>query len=326
MAIFMHMKHQITFFACLLAISACVSTKKFDELAFQKRKLENEKMDLSKTLANQEATIVDLRAKEARLAEVEMELSKRRTEVANLRKSHADLMTKYDELLAQNQAELEISSEEKAMLSKELAAKQTALDQKERELQFLERKLQSQEENLVALQEDVVIRERRLAELTRKLYAKDSLMQSIRSSINEALRGFSAEDLTVSERNGKVYVSLSQNLLFAKGSDVLDAAGKDAIRKVANVLKEHPDIEINVEGHTDSDGTSDKNWDLSVMRATTVVKQLTSSGLDPHQVIASGRGLYFPKVENNTEENKSINRRTEIILSPDLNTLYSLLE
>ena len=320
------MKFTLILLATCISLASCVSTKKYDELAFQKRQLESERTNMTKQIADQEVNIALLKNKERLLVETQDALTKKRMEAENLQKAQTDLMAKYNELLVQNEQVLQISTEEKAILSEELAAQQTALDQKERELQFLERKLQSQEENLVSLQEDVVIRERRLEELTRKLYAKDSLMQSIRGSINDALRSFSAEDLTVSERDGKVYVSLSQNLLFAKGSDVLDVAGKKAIRKVADVLKEHPDIEINVEGHTDSDGTPEKNWDLSVMRATTVVKELTSSGLDPHQVIASGRGFFFPKAKNDTEENKGINRRTEIILSPDLNTLYSLLE
>ena len=320
------MKNTLILLISCLWMTSCVSTKKYDQLAYQKRQLESDKMSMQKKIAEQEINIAALKEQEMLLMETQDALSKKRAEAANLQKAQQDLMEKYDALLAQNEQVLQISTKEKALLSEELAAQQAALDQKERELQFLERKLQSQEENLVSLQNDVLIRERRLAELTRKLYAKDSLMQSIRSSINDALRSFSAEDLTVSEQDGKVYVSLSQNLLFAKGSDVLDVAGKRAIRKVADVLKEHPDIEINVEGHTDSDGTPAKNWDLSVMRATTVVKELTSSGLDPHQVIASGRGLFYPKVKNDTEENKAINRRTEIILSPDLNTLYSLLE
>ena len=98
-------------------------------------------------------------------------------------------------------------------------------------------KLKSQEENLETLQEDVRIRERKLQELTEKLNAKDSVMQLLRNTINDALRGISAEDLTVSEYQGKVYVSLSQNLLFAKGSTVIDPAGRDALRKLAGVLK-----------------------------------------------------------------------------------------
>jgi len=323
-----YMKYRIpVFFAILLfSVSACVSTKKYDELAFQKRMLEKDKSDLSSTVASNQLMISDLKAKEELLGKREMELKKTKSEVEGLKATHEDLLERYNELLSQSNQVLNTATEEKAALSEELGSKQQELDQKERELKFLEMKLKSQEENLESLQEDVIIRERKLMELTSKLNQKDSIMQALRNSVSDALLGFSAADLTVSEYQGKVYVSLSQNLLFAKGSNVIDPAGKDAIRKLAGVLKDHPDIQINVEGHTDTDGTPEKNWDLSVTRATSVVKQLTSSGADPNNITASGRAFYYAKAPNDTEENKSLNRRTEIILSPDLDALYSLLE
>jgi chemotaxis protein MotB len=316
----------LTIMSLLILLSSCVSTKKYDELAYQKRQLEKEKMDMSGIIASNQVMINDLKAKEELLGRRELELGKTRSEVEGLKMTHADLLKKYNELLSQSNAVLNTATEEKAALSEELSSKQTELDQKERELNFLEMKLKSQEENLETLQEDVRIRERKLLELTQKLHAKDSLMQALRNTVNDALRGFSAEDLTVSEYQGKVYVSLSQNLLFAKGSNVIDPAGREALRKLAGVLKNHGDIQINVEGHTDSDGSAEKNWDLSVTRATAVVKVLTNSGANPDNITASGRGLYFPKAPNDTEANKSLNRRTEIILSPDLNVLYSLIE
>ncbi len=305
---------------------SCVSTKKYDELAFQKRQLEAEKSKLTQEVTSKDAMISTLREKETMLTQRESELASTKSQLAALQESQKDLMRKYDELLSQSNEVLDNASQEKAALSEELSAKQQELDQKERELRFLEMKLQSQEENLVTLQEDVRVRERKLLELTEELNARDSMMKMLRASIDDALRGFSDADLTVSEFNGKVYVSLSQNLLFAKGSNVIDQQGLNAIRKLANVLKDNPEIQINVEGHTDSDGSPAKNWDLSVTRATSVVKALTGAGLDPGQVTASGRGLYYPKVPNDTEDNKAINRRTEIILSPNLDALYSLLE
>jgi chemotaxis protein MotB len=295
---------QIVTILTIILLVSCVSTKKYDELAYQKRQLEKEKMDMSGIIASNQVMIDDLKAKEELLGKREVELSKTRSEVEGLKISQADLLQRYNELLSQSDAVLNTASQEKAALSEELSAKQGELDQKERELKFLEMKLTSQEENLEALQEDVRIRERKLLELTQKLHAKDSVMQALRNTVNDALRGFSAEDLTVSEYQGKVYVSLSQNLLFAKGSNVIDPAGREALRKLATVLKNHPDIQINVEGHTDSDGTAEKNWDLSVTRATAVVKLLTSIDADPNNITSSGRGLYFPKAPNDKETNK----------------------
>ncbi|MDH3650239.1 MAG: OmpA family protein [Saprospiraceae bacterium] len=309
----------------LAGLQSCVSTKKFDALAYEKRQLEKEKLEMQQVIAANNQLISDLEEKAVQLTNTEDDLARTKSQFEALQTAHKDMQDKYDELIQQSESILHSSSEEKAALSEELSSKQSELDHKEKELRLMEMRLNSQQENLATLQEDVRIRERKLLELTRSLHEKDSLMQTIRSKVNEALRGFSASDLTITERNGKVYVSLSQNLLFAKGSNVIDQAGRSAIRKLAAVLKSHPDIRINVEGHTDSDGSEARNWDLSVTRATTVVKELSSSGLDGYQITASGRSFFDPKVQNDTESNKSINRRTEIILSPDLDALYDLI-
>ncbi|MBX2815626.1 MAG: OmpA family protein [Saprospiraceae bacterium] len=309
-----------------LLLASCVSTKKFDELAREKRMVEAERTKLQADIARQRTAIADLETKAETLVQVQEQLATTSQQKDGLENTLSDLQQQYDQLLREKQELVSVSGEEKAMLSGELAEKQKQIDQKERELRLLEKKLQSQEENLESLQEDVRIRERKLQDLMYELNEQDSIMRALRSTVTDALTGFSDADLTVSERNGKIYVSLSQNLLFAKGSNVLDNAGKSAIRKLAGVLKDHPDILINVEGHTDPDGTPAKNWDLSVSRATSVVKQLTASGLDPSQVTASGRAFYDPLVPNDVEENKAMNRRTEIILAPRLDVLYNLVE
>lgn len=314
----------ISFISCLTV--SCVSTKKYDQLAREKRLIETERTKLQSEISAQRNAIQDLEGKAAQLVISQQELQRTTEERDGLQNSVNHLQEQYDELLTKNKELVSASGAEKALMSGELSAKQAEIDQKERELRLLERKLQSQEQNLVSLQEDVRIRESKLQDLMYELNEQDSIMQSLRSTVTDALTGFSDADLTVTERGGKIYVSLSQNLLFAKGSDVLDVAGKSAIRKLAGVLKEHPDILINVEGHTDPDGTPSKNWDLSVTRATSVVKQLTASGLDPSQVTASGRAFYDPLLPNDIEENKARNRRTEIILSPRLDVLYNLID
>ncbi len=316
----------LVYIAIILFGASCVSTKKYADLDTQRRTLEVENLDLMKRISNNRAQITDLQAKAEELAQVRQALNTTSAQRDGLQSSHDQIQQQYDDLLAQNQEVINTAGTEKAQLSGELADQKKLLDQKERELNLLERKLQSQQENLRTLQEDIRIRERRLQDLTYEMQEQDSIMTALRTTVSDALTGFSDADLQVTEREGKIYVSLSQNLLFAKGSSALDNAGRDAIRKLARVLKEHPDILINVEGHTDSDGTPNKNWDLSVTRATSVVKQLTASGLDPSQVTASGRAFYAPLVLNDVEENKSLNRRTEIILAPRLDVLYNLIE
>jgi len=150
-------------------------------------------------------------------------------------------------------------------------------------------------------------------------------LTGLRSKVNQALLGFTDADLSVSERNGKIYVSLSQNLLFATNSDNIDWKGKKAIRSLADVLKQNPDINITVEGHTDPDGSPAKNWDLSVRRATAVVKILTETNVNAERITASGRSFYYPIASNATAAGKAKNRRTEIILSPRLDQLYKII-
>lgn len=140
-----------------------------------------------------------------------------------------------------------------------------------------------------------------------------------------ALKGVNEGDLSIEMKNGKVYVTLSNKLLFTSGSTVVDEAGKNALSKLANVLNDNKDIHVMVEGHTDTDKGLD-NWDLSVKRATSIVRILSDDyKVDPTRVTASGRGEFMPVASNKTAEGKGKNRRTEIILTPNLDELFTIL-
>ncbi|NJN42266.1 MAG: OmpA family protein, partial [Flammeovirgaceae bacterium] len=131
---------------------------------------------------------------------------------------------------------------------------------------------------------------------------------------------------------GKVYVSLAEQLLFGSGSIVVDSKGVNALQQLAKAIKDQRDIQIMVEGHTDNVPVSKKsqymqdNWDLSVMRATSITKILTNAGVSPNQITASGKGEYYPLTPNASAESKQKNRRTEIIITPNLDELFRLLE
>jgi len=146
----------------------------------------------------------------------------------------------------------------------------------------------------------------------------------------EALKGFNSNDLSVIQKNGKVYVSLSENLLFPSGSAVVNPKGVDALSKLAAVLNLNPTVSVNIEGHTDSipiKGRYKDNWDLSTARADAIVRILVDTyRVDPVRVIASGHAFYDPVESNSTPEGRARNRRTEIILSPKLDEMYRLLE
>ncbi len=171
---------------------------------------------------------------------------------------------------------------------------------------------------------------KRLQDLQNLIQAQKNVMIKLKKTVADALVNFKPEELTVSIKDGKIYVSLQEKLLFKSGSDVVDPKGKTALQSVATVLNGNPDINVMIEGHTDSIPFAKKfedNWALSVSRATSIVRILTNDyKVDAHRVTASGRGEFYPIVSNATPEGRGRNRRTEIILSPNLNELFKLLD
>jgi chemotaxis protein MotB len=308
-----------------LLLSGCVSSKKYKDLELVKNHYQEEYEGLVKVRGENQKLNDDLRVcqTELRKAYSDQEDLKRRIE--RMEADNLALNASYDRLVEQNRALLSTTSDEKQTLEARLASKEQTLDEKEREMATIRFELDQREANLAELRRNLDERERRINELESMLNASQAQMTALRARINEALLGFTAADLTVSERDGKLYVSLSQNLLFKTGSDKIDPKGVQAIRQVAEVLKQNPDIDINVEGHTDSDGSADRNWDLSVSRATSVVKVLTSTGVESSRITASGRAFFQPVAPNDTPANKALNRRTEIILSPKLDQLFQLI-
>jgi len=179
-------------------------------------------------------------------------------------------------------------------------------------------------------QEQLLEERRRLQQLQALMDQQKKATQEIRKKMSDALVGFNSNELTVAIKNGKVYVSLSENLLFPSGSAVVNPKGKEALSKLADVLNVNPDITVDIEGHTDSipiRGRYQDNWDLSTARAGSIVRILTKDyKVDPIRVIASGHSSYDPVQSNSTSEGRALNRRTEIILSPKLDELFKLLE
>ncbi|MBO3272608.1 OmpA family protein [Hymenobacter sp. NBH84] len=206
------------------------------------------------------------------------------------------------------------------------------LARREAELGELDVNLKKSRTQIDQLNTDLKTREAKLAELQQALAAKDKAVNDLRAKVNNALLGFKSNDLKVELRNGKVYVSLSEQLLFKSGSTKVDPKGQDALKKLAQVLQEQPDVNVVVEGHTDnvpiSRGTAgmQDNWDLSVLRATEIARLLTVSGVAPQRVTASGRSQYLPIAPNDNAADKALNRRTEIILTPKLNELFQILD
>jgi chemotaxis protein MotB len=171
---------------------------------------------------------------------------------------------------------------------------------------------------------------KRLNDLQSLIQSQRDVMNKLRKTVADALVNFKPDELSVEIKDGKLYVSLQEKLLFKSGSAAVDPKGKQALQTLATVLNSTPDISVMIEGHTDTvpiRGKFEDNWALSVARATSIVRILTVEyGVDAKRVIASGRGEFFPVDDNTTSEGRARNRRTEIILSPNLNELFRLLD
>lgn len=196
-----------------------------------------------------------------------------------------------------------------ANLSDDLKRKQEELDSKEKTLRD---------------------KEKRLRDLERLVKRQDSMMNDLTNTVKKALLGFNPDELTVYMKDGKLYVSMSDKLLFKSGNADVETKGKEAIKKLATVLNKNPDINIAIEGHTDNvpikTALYKDNWDLSTARATNVVRLLTDeNGMDSKRLTAAGKGEYSPVADNTSVEGKAKNRRTEIVLSPKLDALMSML-
>lgn len=188
----------------------------------------------------------------------------------------------------------------------------------------------SQKNQLSKTKEELQVQQQRLQRLQALLEQQRAQAKELKDKMAEALKGFNSNDLTVIQKNGKVYVSLSENLLFPSGSAVVNPKGIDALSKLAAVLNLNMDVSVNIEGHTDSipiRGRYKDNWDLSTARANAIVRVLVDNyKVDPVRVIASGHSYFDPVNSNSSAEGRAGNRRTEIILSPKLDEMYKLIE
>jgi len=192
--------------------------------------------------------------------------------------------------------------------------------------------LKNSSSEISKLSEDLKKREARLTEVEEILRKRDEATRALKDKLQKALLGFQQSGLSVDIRNGKVYVSLTDKLLFDTGSIIIDDKGQQALKELAKVLKTQPEINISVEGHTDNQrvnnlGQIKDNWDLSVLRATSVVRYLTDvEKIENTRITATGKGEYQPMAEGITPEVRSRNRRIEIVLSPKLDELYQLIK
>ncbi|MBR7949542.1 OmpA family protein [Microvirga sp. STR05] len=315
--------------AAALVLPGCVASKKYDDLKARQASTEQGKAEAER---QQRTAVAELRKTTDELAEMRLQnrrLTDDSTQTGNAlrrtRQLYTQLTDSYDKLLKNSDRELANKSSDYNKVAQDLARREAELGQ-------LDAGLRKSRADIDKLNADLKTREARLAELEKALAEKDKAVNDLRASVANALRGFQGTDLQVKMKDGKVYVSLSEQLLFKTGSTKVDPKGQEALKQLATVLKTQPDVNVVVEGHTDNVAFSrptaamQDNWDLSVLRATEIARLLTTGGVQPDRVTASGRSQYVPVAQNDSPANKALNRRTEIILTPKLNELFKILD
>jgi chemotaxis protein MotB len=305
-------------FLLFFLTSCIVSKKKYDDLLAQKVRMDADLADRNTSLdkANTDLKTLDEQLKKMKedTTNLGIDLRNSTQKLASLEKEHDQLSTYYKNLTTSSGK----LNRDLVQQQQQLLAIQNNLDQT--------RKLND------SLSNSLAEREKKVQELEHVLASKDKAVQDLKTKISDALLNFKENDITVKVKNGKVYISLAEQLLFQSGSVEVDGKGVTALQQLAKAIKDHKDIHIVVEGHTDNVPISKKspymtdNWDLSVMRATSITRILTKGGVAANQITASGKGEFAPLASNDTPQNKQKNRRTEIIITPDLDELFKILE
>ncbi|MDA3953145.1 MAG: OmpA family protein [Bacteroidales bacterium] len=329
-------KSKILILIVFLAFASCVPTKQFEDLQLKSDKCDeeleitkedNKHLEIANTELKSKSDIANKKLKELSKDSLERENKLKTLDIKydKLNRQYGNLQQTQDQLLSGN------ISETKKLLE-ELQNTQTNIIEKEDRLRKLEDNLRLEQNNLDKYKTELEVKTKRLAELESILHKKDSVVNALKEKVSHALMGFVDMGLAVEMKNGKVYVSLDEQLLFKSGSTVVDPKGISAIKKLADVLAVNPDINIMVEGHTDdvpliSSASTKDNWDLSVKRATAIVRILMNNKeIDGDRIVAAGRSKYHPIINSKAPDARKKNRRTEIILTPKLDELFQILE
>ncbi len=313
--------------ALSLTIVSCVPSRMYNEMNTKKLNCEEEnaklkadnlefttkKEELDLTIRDLQREATYLRTDTATLGTGNRRLTALYNELSN---SYDKLVSNKDQLMASNQGETKKLIQKYQLTQEELLRKEDSLKTKEKALSEVSSQLK--------------LREAKVAELQRILDSKDSAVKALKETVTKALLGFNNQGLTIEQKNGKVYVSLEERLLFASGSTVVDPKGEEALKKLGEVLEKNTDISVLIEGHTDNvpikGGNIKDNWDLSVLRATSVVRILTKNDkVNPVRLTPAGRGEYLPIDTGSSAEARKKNRRIEVILTPKLDELLEVL-
>jgi len=314
-------KKAVTLVLTVLFISSCVSPKVYKELEGKYANLKNE----NRTLSSENEALLkaknkaenELNSLQKSYDEAIAQRDKLQSDYKALKSSHDNLKASYAALEKNSSASIAENSKKNRELLAQLEAKEQALIAENLRLEKLKKELED--------------RSNRVAELESVIAAKDAAMTQLKNAISKALTDFEGKGLTIEQRDGKVYVSMENKLLFKSGSWAVGVEGRKAVQQLGNVLGENPEIAVLIEGHTDNvpysgNATLKGNWDLSTKRATAIVNILIENpNIKPDNLTAAGRGEFAPVATNDTAEGKSKNRRIEVVLTPKLDEISKLL-
>lgn len=302
-------------------ITSCVSPKvykdledKYADLKRENKKLSSDYEDLLKLKNEAQNSLNKL---QDQYDEAVAQRDKLQSDYNATKSSLSNLKASYDALEKNSSSEIAKNAQKNRELLAQLEAKEQALA--------------TENERLKNLRKELDARSNRVQELESVIAAKDAKMNQLKDAISKALTNFEGKGLTVEQRDGKVYVSMENKLLFSSGSWAVGSEGRSAVNQLGNVLADNPDIAILIEGHTDNvpyagNGQLSGNWDLSTKRATAIVNILReNSSINPENLTAAGRGEYAPIASNETAAGKAKNRRIEVILTPKLDEISKLL-
>lgn len=322
----MNIKHLLLLFTTIITLNSCVSKEIFEDEQAKNEALVAENAELLSQLdgIGTSQGAVGLERLNSEIEKLTGEKTRAEMDLAATQSSYNRLKESYDALVANSDENLlEILERNRSLLAQ--------LEEKERQLNAKEQALLEKEKNIKNAQRDLDASAQRVAELEAIIAAKDAKMKALKDAISKALTNFEGNGLTIEQRDGKVYVSMENKLLFQSGSWAVNARGREAVEALGTVLADNKEIAVLIEGHTDNvpfggNGNIKNNWDLSTKRATAIVNILTENKSIPKEnLTAAGRGEYAPIASNASKEGRAKNRRIEVVLTPKLDEINRLL-
>lgn len=332
--------------ASLLVTSSCVSRREYERLNLRKAEADNAKREAEEKATTAAKDNEKLVKTNGLLSEENQKLKtdsatagalyrKNKILLDDVFSKYDRLQKSYDQLLANSASEQSLLNRSLSVKEKELAEAQASLNRQKAEFETYssQQKAALAEKQIAVekLEKDLESKKVKLQEMEKRIAEKDSAVSKMRRSVAGALLNYKSSDLTVEMRNGVLHVSLAEALLFKSGAYVLQTEGLNAVRKLAAAIRQNPDIQVQIEGHTDDVGYKkpvgaiNDNWDLSVLRATSLARVLQAEGVPGENISATGRAEFKPLIKGTSTEIRSKNRRIEIILQPRLDELYKLI-